>query len=99
MHHRDGRVLREDRADRGRVADVAADERPPFDEIGMTRRQVVEHDWLIAGIGKRLAAVRANVARAAGHQHCLAPCHGTSSAVYPRSHYGLSTRYGTRSDR
>jgi hypothetical protein len=81
MHHRDGLVLREHRAECSAVADIAANERPPFDEIGVTGRKVIECDRLISGIEKRLAAVRANVARTTGHQHRLAPCHGTSNAL------------------
>jgi hypothetical protein len=61
------------------VADIALDQRPPFDEFAVTRREIVVDDRLEAGPGERLAAVATDIAGAAGHEDAGHSAMGPSS--------------------
>jgi acetylornithine deacetylase/succinyl-diaminopimelate desuccinylase-like protein len=55
-------------AHQGGIPDVGFDQRPPFDEIFVAARQIVDHGHLEAFMGQKLAGVAADVAGAAGDE-------------------------------
>ena len=55
--------------DRLGVPHVALDEGTPFYELRVTGRKIIETNRRKAGLGESFAAMRSNIAGAAGHQY------------------------------
>ena len=79
VHHRDDVVLREGARQRGLVGEVAGHQRAG-DELAVAGGEIVENHGVIAGRRQRPAAMRADVARAAGHQNGRTIIHLSSPA-------------------
>ncbi len=74
MHHRDDLVLGEDARQCRPVGDVADDERAA-DEFAMAGGEIVVDDGAESGALQCAAAMRADIARAAGNQDRRTGCH------------------------
>ena len=78
MHHRDDLVLREGAIERRSVHEVARNERSG-DEAAVAGREIVENHRMITGREQCAAAMRADIARAAGDQNGRSVTHVSSS--------------------
>ena len=79
MQHRRDAMAPHRGGERAMVADVAFDQRPPFDEVAMPGRQIVERHRHQSGRAQRLAGLAADIAGTADNENrilivqCLAP--------------------------
>jgi hypothetical protein len=67
VEYRVDRVLSEYSIERAPVADVRLNQGAPFYGLAMSPLQIIEDDWLHAGLGQDLRCVAADVAGSAGN--------------------------------